>query len=130
MCNFNKLLFMPYFISMSVFHMKATAKYLLNRSFSNKAQLHLSRHGKRDLCSLEIWPEKHLKDPVSSIFFFFFLFFWFYEYFYSGCLRWVILKIMPLFSGNRPYVFKRYAYKKIFVYKKKVYLIIFDFCLS
>ena len=62
---------MPYFISMSVFHMKATAKYLLNRSFSNKAQLHLSSHGKRDLCSLEIWPEKHVKDSVPSIFLFF-----------------------------------------------------------
>ena len=61
---------MPYFISMSVFHMKATAKYLLNRSFSNKAQLQLSRHGKRDLCSLEIWPERHVKNSVSSIFFF------------------------------------------------------------
>ena len=66
---------MPYFISMSVFHMKATAKYLLNRSFSTEAQLHLSRHGKRDLFSLEIWPEKHVKDSVSSIFFFFFFFF-------------------------------------------------------
>ena len=68
---------MPYFISMSVFHMKATAKYLLNRSFSNKAQLHLSRHGKRDLCSLEIWPEKHVKDSVSSIFFYFYFFLFF-----------------------------------------------------
>ena len=70
---------MPYFNSMSLFHMKATAKYLLNRSFSHKGQLHLSRHRKRDLCSLEIWPEKHLKDSVSSIFFFFFflLFFFF-----------------------------------------------------
>ena len=72
---------MPYFISMSVFHMKATAKYLLNRSFSHKAQLHLSRHGKRDLCSLEIWPEKHLKDSVSSIFFYFiFLLFFFFGF--------------------------------------------------
>ena len=79
---------MPYFISMSVFHMKATAKYLLNRSFSNKAQLHLSRHGKRDPCSLEIWPEKHVKDSVSSIYLFIYLFFiWFYEYFYCGCFR-------------------------------------------
>ena len=74
---------MPYFISMSVFHMKATAKYLSNRSFSNKAQLHLSRHGKRDLCSLEIWPEKHLKDPVSSIFFCFSFFFCLFFFFFG-----------------------------------------------
>ena len=112
---------MRYFISMSVFHMKVTAKYLLNRSFSNKAQLYLSSHGKLDLCSLEIWPEKHVKDSVSSIFFacvIIIIFGGFYEYFYCGCFRSVILNIMPPFSGNRPYVFTRYTCKKV-VYKKK-----------
>ena len=91
---------MPYFISMSVFHMKATAKYLLNRSFSNKAQLHLSRHGKRDLCSLEIWSEKHVKDSVSSIFFFFFVpfFFGFMNIFIAVALGESYLKLCIFFQ--------------------------------
>ena len=91
---------MPYFISMSVFHMKAPAKYFLNRSFSNKAQLHLSRHGKRDLCSLEIWSEKHVKDSVSSIFFFFFcsFFFGFMNIFIAVALGELYLKLCLLFQ--------------------------------
>ena len=79
---------MPYFISMSVFHMKAPAKYFLNRSFSNKAQLHLSRHGKRDLCSLEIWPEKHL----------FFFFFGFMNIFIPVALGESYLKLCLFFQ--------------------------------
>ena len=123
---------------MSVFHMKATAKYLLNRSFSNKAQLHLSRHGKRDLCSLEIWPEKHLKDSVSSIFFLFFFFFFVVVLFFFGFMNIFIavalgesyLKLCLFFQETDLMFSSVMPIKKIFVCKKKVYLIISDFCLS
>ena len=110
---------MPYFISMSVFHMKATAKYLLNRSFSNKAQLHLSRHGKRDLCSLEIWPEKHLKDPVSSIFFFFFFFFGFMNIFIPVALGESYLKLCLFFQETDLMFLSVMPIKKFLSIKKK-----------
>ena len=110
---------MPYFISMSVFHMKATAKYLLNRSFSNKAQLHLSRHGKRDLCSLRIWPAKHLKDPVSSIFFGFSFFFGFMNIFIPVALAESYLKLCLFFQETDLMFLSVMPIKKFLSIKRK-----------
>ena len=116
---------MPYFFSMSVFHMKATAKYLLNRSFSNKAQLHLSRHGKCDLCSLEIWPEKHLKDSVSPIFFCFsffvllFFFFGFMNIFIAVALDESYLKLCLFFQETDLMFLSVMPIKKFLSIKKK-----------